>query len=89
MLGEWVPSPWVRLALLSSLVQFVYVVDASIRLWRAGSPESRRRALVLGGTLALALTVAAGAVLTGGDGRAADAIHLELSLPRGGPGDGL
>ncbi len=41
VLGEWVPSPWVQLGLLSSLVQFVYVADASIRLWRTGSHESR------------------------------------------------
>jgi PAS domain S-box-containing protein len=56
--GDWTPNRWVGLGLLASMVQFVYVIDASIRLWRAGSPESRRRALVVGGTLALALTVA-------------------------------
>ena len=60
VLGEWVPSPWMRLALLSSLVQFVYVVDASIRLWRTGSPESRSRAVVLGGAFALFIVIAVG-----------------------------
>jgi len=38
---------------LASLVQLIYVVDAAIRLWRTGSVESQRLALVVGGTLAL------------------------------------
>ena len=58
VLGEWVPSPWMRLALLSSLAQFVYVVDASIRLWRTDSPGSRNRAVVLGGALAIFIVIA-------------------------------
>jgi PAS domain S-box-containing protein len=52
MLGVWTPNPWVRLGQFAALVQFVYVVDASLRLWRAGSRESRRRAVIVGGTLA-------------------------------------
>ncbi len=60
VLGEWMPSPWVFLPLLSSLAQFVYVVDASIRLWRTGSHESRSRALVVGGALALFIVIAVG-----------------------------
>jgi PAS domain S-box-containing protein len=52
MLGEWMPNPWVRLGQLAALVQFVYVVDASLRLWRTGARESRRRAVLVGGTLA-------------------------------------
>ncbi len=60
VLGEWVTSPWARLALLSSLAQFVYVVDASVRLWRTGSHEARSRALVLGGALALFIVIAVG-----------------------------
>ena len=60
VLGESVPSPWIRLALLSSLVQFIYVVDASIRLWRTGSHESRSRAVVLGGAFALFIVIAVG-----------------------------
>lgn len=53
VLGDWVPNPWVSLGLLASLVQLIYVVDAAIRLWRTGSVESQRLALVVGGTLAL------------------------------------
>jgi PAS domain S-box-containing protein len=52
MLGVWTPNPWVRLGQFAALVQFIYVVDASLRLWRAGSRESRRRAVIVGGTLA-------------------------------------
>jgi two-component system sensor kinase FixL len=52
MLGVWTPSPWVRLGQFAALMQFVYVVDASLRLWRAGSRESRKRAVIVGGTLA-------------------------------------
>jgi len=52
MLGEWTPNPWVRLGQCAALVQVVYVVDASLRLWRTGARESRRRALIVGGTLA-------------------------------------
>ena len=52
MLGEWTPNPWVRLGQFAALVQVVYVVDASLRLWRTGSRESRRRAVIVGGTLA-------------------------------------
>jgi len=58
VLGQWVPNPWVSLGLLASLIQFVYVVDAAIQLWRTGSPEAQRLALLVGGTLAL-FTIAA------------------------------
>ena len=52
MLGVWTLNPWVRLGQFAALVQFVYVADASLRLWRTGSRESRRRAVIVGGTLA-------------------------------------
>jgi two-component system, LuxR family, sensor kinase FixL len=52
MLGVWTLNPWVRLGQFAALVQIVYVVDASLRLWRAGGRESRRRALIVGGPLA-------------------------------------
>ncbi len=56
--GDWVPNPWVSLGLLASMLQIIYVVDASIRLWRTDSPGSRGRALVVGGAVALALIAA-------------------------------
>ncbi len=60
VLGEWVPSPWVRLGLLASFVQIAYVMDASVRLWRTGSHESRSRAVVLGGAFVLFTIIAVG-----------------------------
>ena len=60
MLGVWTPNPWVRLGQLAALVQFVYVADASLRLWRTGSRESRRRAVIVGGTLAFFVLFASG-----------------------------
>ncbi len=41
-------------------MQFVYVVDASIGLWRTGSNESRSRAAIVGGALALFIVIAVG-----------------------------
>jgi len=63
MLGEWVPNPWMRLGWLASLAQLSYVVDAAVRLWRTGSPESRRRAGIVGGSLAFYIVFA---VVNGG-----------------------
>ena len=60
MLGEWTPNPWVRLGQLAALAQFVYVVDATLRLWRTGARESRRRAVLVGGTLAFFILFASG-----------------------------
>jgi len=60
MLSEWTPNPWVRLGQLAALAQIVYVVDASLRLWRTGARESRRRAVMVGGTLAFFILFASG-----------------------------
>ncbi len=68
MLGVWTLNPWVRLGQLAALVQVVYVVDASLRLWRTGAPESRRRAVIVGATLAFFIvfaSVQAGLVAAG------------------------
>jgi PAS domain S-box-containing protein len=58
VLGDWVANPWVILGQLSALVLLIYLVDASLRLWRKGSDENRRRALLLGGSLSLFVTTA-------------------------------
>ena len=58
ILGEWVPNPWMRLGWLASLAQLSYVVDASLRLWRTGSPELKRRAGIVGGALAFFIVFA-------------------------------
>ena len=47
---EGVPNPWNAIAYLGGLALLVFVVDASVRLWRRGG---RRRALIVGGCVAL------------------------------------
>lgn len=59
VLGEWTTNPWVRLGQLAAFFQLCYVVDASIRLWRTGSAESRQRALTVGGSLSFFVIFAA------------------------------
>ena len=57
---EGVASAWTRLGELSSLLLLVFVIDASITLWRRGSTENRRRAIVVGGSITLFIVLAAG-----------------------------
>ena len=59
-LPEGVPSPWTRLAQLSSLLLLAFVVDASVALWRRGRPGDRRRAAVVGGSITVFILLAAG-----------------------------
>ena len=53
-------NPWVRMDELSSLLWIAFMVDASVRLWRRGGVENRRRAGVVGGSIILFLLFAAG-----------------------------
>jgi PAS domain S-box-containing protein len=57
-------SRWTRLAELSSLLLLTFVVVASIDLWRQGKGENRRRALVVGGSIAFFLLPAVSAAIT-------------------------
>jgi PAS domain S-box-containing protein len=57
---EGVISHWTRLGELSSLLLLIFVIDASLRLWRQGNVESQRRAAVLGGNITLFIILAAG-----------------------------
>jgi two-component system, LuxR family, sensor kinase FixL len=52
---EGVPNPWNAFAYLSALTLMVFVLDASISLWRRGG---RRRALVVGGSVTFFLVTA-------------------------------
>jgi PAS domain S-box-containing protein len=70
-LPEGIGSPWTRLAQLSSLLLLTFVVDASISLWRQGKPGGRRRAIVVGGSIVIFVTLAAGV----------SALILETKLP--------
>ncbi|MEK6335738.1 MAG: sigma 54-interacting transcriptional regulator [Acidobacteriota bacterium] len=60
VLDQWVVNPWMRLGVFASLVWLIYVVDASVRLWRAGSEDGRRRAVIVGGSLAFFIIVTVG-----------------------------
>jgi len=55
---EGVASAWTRIGELSSLLLLVFVIDASITLWRRGTTENRRRAIVVGGSITLFILVA-------------------------------
>jgi two-component system sensor kinase FixL len=66
-LGDWVwvvaqsvPNPWTRVGELSSLLVLVFVVDASLALWRKGDRDARRRAAVVGGGIIFFVLMAAG-----------------------------
>src|SRR5579864_9501801 len=66
LLGETVAGPtgvvnlWTRVSELSSLLLLMFVIDASISLWRQGTADSRRRAIVVGGSIAFFVLLAAG-----------------------------
>src|SRR5215471_2375610 len=49
--GTGVVTPWVHLAELGSILMVVFVVDASMSLWRKGNRRDRQRAVTLGGSL--------------------------------------
>jgi len=53
VVGEAVPRNLQWIATLELLLMQVYVADASIRLWRAGDRDSRRKALIIGGAVFL------------------------------------
>ena len=52
-LPEAVPSHWAHLGEGSGLLALVFVLDASISLWRRGGAAERRRALLVGGSVVL------------------------------------
>jgi two-component system, LuxR family, sensor kinase FixL len=57
---EGVINPWTRVGELSSLLMLAFVIDASISLWRRGSADGRRRALVVGGSITLFIVLPRG-----------------------------
>ncbi len=54
-----IPNPWAIVPQLSNLLLVVFIVDASITLWRRGGAVARRRAAFVGGSLALCVLAAA------------------------------
>jgi PAS domain S-box-containing protein len=53
-------SPRIYMAEFSSVLLFLFLVDASIGTWRRGTSDNRRRALVVGGSTAFFVLLAAG-----------------------------
>lgn len=54
-----VSNPFTRIAELSEVLLLWYVVDASLKLWRRGDPEAKRKALLVGGGIVGFLLIAA------------------------------
>jgi two-component system, LuxR family, sensor kinase FixL len=59
VVAKAVTNPWGHLSEFSMLLLLVFVVDAAIRFGRSGEPENRRRALLMGGSIAGFLLVSA------------------------------
>src|SRR5262245_17610697 len=53
IVGQAVPAPRQAFATLATLLALAFIVDASVSLWRQGTADARRRALVVGGGIAL------------------------------------
>ena len=56
--AKGVPNPWVTVSHLSLVLMLIFVVDASMTLWRRGDRIERRRALVVGGSITFCILVA-------------------------------
>lgn len=50
-----VPGQWLWVEHLGALIWLGYIVDASVRLWRKGEAEGRRRVVMIGGGILLIL----------------------------------
>src|SRR5688572_4163848 len=62
VLADAVPADWQWVATFTSLLFLVFVIDASAQLWRTGSSDARRKAVVIGG--ATFISAAIGTVYT-------------------------
>jgi hypothetical protein len=56
--AQAVVNPWSPVEGLTLLLWGVFVADATLRLWRRGGRESRRRAALVGGSLLFLVAVA-------------------------------
>ena len=57
--GSAVTSPYQWFATVSAYLVLVFVADASIQLWRKGTPEARRKVIVIGGAVFLSWALGA------------------------------
>ncbi|HEU4617711.1 MAG TPA: ATP-binding protein, partial [Gammaproteobacteria bacterium] len=58
VVGHAVAAPRQSIATLATVLSVLFIVDAAASLWRTGSAEARRRAVVIGGSIALFFAVA-------------------------------
>ncbi|HEX6904230.1 MAG TPA: ATP-binding protein [Thermoanaerobaculia bacterium] len=58
VVGQAVVSPYQWFATAATYLVLVFVLDASITLWRRGTHEARRKAIVIGGAIFLAWILA-------------------------------
>lgn len=58
IVGDAIASTRQPIATLAVVLSLVFIVDASISLWRTGSIEARRRALLIGGSITLFFAIA-------------------------------
>jgi signal transduction histidine kinase len=52
-IAEAVVNPWSRLEALAFVLWILVMLDATVRLWRRGDRESRRKAVIIGGSFLL------------------------------------
>jgi two-component system sensor kinase FixL len=57
-----VVNPWSLIGQLSTLFLFLYMLDASVTLWRRGDRSARRRAVVVGGSMVFFILMVGGYV---------------------------
>ena len=58
ILGRGVPAPRQVMATLATLLALAFIADASVSLWRQGTPDARRKALVVGGGIVMFFVIA-------------------------------
>jgi two-component system sensor kinase FixL len=58
VVGNAVPRSYQWIATLSIFLLLIFVVDASVQLWRSGAPGARRKALVIGGATFVSVAIA-------------------------------
>jgi PAS domain S-box-containing protein len=56
--GDAVTSRWQWLGLVSTLLVLLFLADASLTMWRSGSRDARRRAIVIGSATFVAIALA-------------------------------
>ena len=62
VVGKAIPSAWQWVSTITSALVSVFVIDASLKLWRTGTADARRKALLIG--VPTLFAVAHGTVVT-------------------------